>query len=482
MNPAVVCTILSRLFFGAGLFLFFPVITALFYGEPFLPFCATMLVCFLLAFIAFKKGVPSVKDLNARECIAVISLTWLSVSFLYVLPYVFSGLLSPLDGLVESISGMTGTGATVFPDLRIVPKSLLLFRALTHWLGGLGIIVIFTALFPQFGKGSARMMDLESTSSSSARALPRIKETAKALFLVYLIFTAAATAVYICFGMTPFEALSHSLSTIPTGGFSPLNESIGAYDSPLLKMSVFFFMVISSANFSLYVLARQRGFSVILQDTEFKVYLGLVGGAGLLIAANLCTAGILPLPEALTEAFFYAGSTSSITGFSSSDYSVWPAFSQFILVILLLTGGCGGSTAGGLKVYRLILLVKSLYALLRQKLHPNEIFQVRMGKETFHAKELLHVFYYFFVYLGFIFLWTLLMTFTGLEIPDALGLSMTTMSNTGIIPTQLGSFPDLGQLPAGTKIIAACSMLMGRLECFTLLALCFPSFWRKTKW
>ena len=387
MNPSVVCTILSRLFFGAGLFLFFPVITALFYGEPFLPFCATMLVCFLLAFIAFKKGVPSVKDLNARECIAVISLTWLSVSFLYLLPYVFSGLLSPLDGLVESISGMTGTGATVFPDLRIVPKSILLFRALTHWLGGLGIIVIFTALFPQFGKGSARMMDLESTSSSSARALPRIKETAKALFLVYLIFTAAATVVYICLGMTPFEALSHSLSTIPTGGFSPLNESIGAYDSPLLKMSVFFFMVISSANFSLYVLAWQRGFSVILQDTEFKVYLGLVGAAGLLIAANLSTTGILPLPEALTEAFFYAGSTSSTTGFSSSDYSIWPAFSQFILVILLLTGGCGGSTAGGLKVYRLILLVNLFTHCSVKNFTPMKSFRSAWEKKHFMPRN-----------------------------------------------------------------------------------------------
>lgn len=482
MNPAIVYTILSRLFLGAGLVLLFPAMTAVFYGESFLPFVTTLAVCFFLAFVAHKKGSPFVHDLNGRECIAVISLTWLSVSLLYVLPYLFSGLLSPLDGLMESISGFTGTGATVFSDLRTVPKSLLLFRALTHWLGGLGIIVIFTALFPQFGKGSARMMDLESTSSSSARALPRIKETAKALFLVYLIFTAAATVVYICFGMTPFEALSHSLSTIATGGFSPLNESIGAYDSPFLKMAVFFFMVISSANFSLYVLAWQRGFSVILQDTEFKVYLGLVGGAGLLIAANLCTAGILPLPEALTEAFFYTGSTSSTTGFSSSDYSVWPAFSQCILVILLLTGGCGGSTAGGLKVYRLILLVKSLYVLLRQKLHPNEILQVRMGKETFHTNELLHIFYFFFIYLGFIFLWALLMTFTGLDIPGSLGLSMMTMSNTGIIPAQLGNFPGLTDLPAGTKIIVCISMLMGRLESFTLLFICFPSFWRKNTW
>ena len=326
------------------------------------------------------------------------------------------------------------------------------------------------------------MMDLESTSSSSARALPRIKETAKALFLVYLIFTAAATVVYICFGMTPFEALSHSLSTIATGGFSPLNESIGAYDSPFLKMAVFFFMVISTANFSLYVLAWQRGFSVILKDTEFKVYLGLVGVSGLLIAANLCAAGILPLSDSLTEAFFYAGSTSSTTGFSSSDYSAWPAFSQCILVILLLTGGCGGSTAGGLKVYRLILLVKSLYVLLRQKLHPNEIFQVRMGKETFHTNELLHIFYFFFIYLGFIFLWALLMTFTGLDIPGSLGLSMMTMSNTGIIPAQLGNFPGLTDLPAGTKIIVCISMLMGRLESFTLLFICLPSFWRKNTW
>ena len=482
MNPAIVYTILSRLFLGAGLVLLFPAMTAVFYGESFLPFGTTLVVCFFLAFVAHKKGSPFVQDLNGRECIAVISLTWLSVSLLYVLPYLFSGLLSPLDGLLESISGITGTGATVFSDLRTVPKSLLLFRSLTHWIGGAGLLVIFTALFPQFGKGSARMMHIESTNISSSRAVPRIKEMAKALFVVYSLFTAIATLTYVILGMDFFDALNHGLSSIATGGFSPLNESIGAYDSPLLKMAVFFFIVISSANFGLYVAAWQRGFSVILKDTEFKVYLGLVGISGLLIAANLCTAGILPLPDSLTEAFFYAGSTSSTTGFSSSDYSVWPAFSQFILVLLLLTGGCGGSTAGGLKVYRLILLVKSLYVLLRQKLHPNEIFQVRMGKETFHTNELLHIFYFFFIYLGFIFLWALLMTFTGLDIPGSLGLSMMTMSNTGIMPAQLGNFPGLTNLPAGTKIIACISMLMGRLESFTLLFICFPSFWRKNTW
>ena len=482
MNTSVIYTILSRLFFGGGLLLLFPALTALFYRESLIPFCATAALSLVLAFLFRKKGLPSVKDMNARECLAVISLSWLSISFLYLFPYLLSGLLSPLDAIVESISGLTGTGGTVFSDVGIIPKSLLLFRSLTLWVGGLGIIVIFTALFPQVSKGSARLMHIESTNFSSSRAVPRIKEMAKALFIVYFLFTAISTLTYFLLGMNFFDALNHGLSTISTGGFSTRNESIGAYDGTLLRMAVFFFMVISSANFGLYVAAWHRGISLIFKDAEFKVYLAIVMIAGLVITGDLLTSGSLPLPAALTEAFFSAGAFASTTGFISCDFSYWPAFSQFILLLIFLVGGCGGSTAGGLKVFRLILLVKSLRILLRQKLHPQEILQVGMGKEAFHADTLLHIFYFFFIYMFFIFLWALLMIISGLDIPHALSLSMATMSNTGVVLGQLGSFPHWADLPAGTKIIACISMLMGRLESFTLLSLCFPSFWRKNTW
>jgi amino acid transporter len=255
MNTAVVSALIAKLTAGCGLVLLLPLLTALFGEEPVLPFIYSMALCFLLAAFLRYKGKKKVINLNPRDGLAVTALSWICISILYLFPYFLSGLLSPLDALVESISGLTGTGATVFSDLTVLPKSILFFRSLTHWLGGLGIIVIFVALFPQAGKGSARMIDAESTGPYSSRAVPRIKEMAKALFAVYLLFTVSAALIYTLLGMNFFDAVNHAFSTIATGGFSTKNESIAFYDSTPLKLAVIFFMVISSANFGIYVAA-----------------------------------------------------------------------------------------------------------------------------------------------------------------------------------------------------------------------------------
>lgn len=285
-----------------------------------------------------------------------------------------------------------------FSDLTVLPKSILFFRSLTHWLGGLGIIVIFVALFPQAGKGSARMIDAESTGPYSSRAVPRIKEMAKALFAVYLLFTVSAALIYTLLGMNFFDAVNHAFSTIATGGFSTKNESIAFYDSTPLKLAVIFFMVISSANFGIYVAAWKRGIRVLWENTEFKVYLSIVAAATILISLNLMLESGLYAPSALLEALFTSASLSSTTGFISYDFETWPHFSQVILLILMFIGGCGGSTSGGLKVTRIILLFKSMTAVLRQKLHPRAVIQTRAGGENFSESMLLEVFCFFFIY------------------------------------------------------------------------------------
>lgn len=260
---------------------------------------------------------------------------------------------------------------------------------MTHWLGGLGIIVIFVALFPQAGRGTTKMVNAESTGPTSSKPLPRIKETALALFCVYFCFTAAATAALMLWGMGFWEALDHAFSTIATGGFSTRNENIAYYHSFSLEMILTFFMVISSANFGLYVDAWKRGLHVLLQDTEFKVYLLMVAAAVLLITASQVLQGHMPLPESLREALFQSASLSSTTGYVSADFDQWPSFAKFILLLIIIAGGCGGSTAGGLKVMRLILLFKCFSAILKLHMHPRAVFHMTVGKEKFSRNTVL---------------------------------------------------------------------------------------------
>lgn len=482
MNIHAVFTLLARLLLWGGMLLILPLIVAIYYGESLTPFLWTMILAFLPAVILHRRRHVEPR-LTIKDSIAVTALAWISVSFIYLFPYVWSGVLTPLSAWTESVSGLTGTGATVFADLNQVPKSLLFFRSLTHWIGGLGIIVVFMALFPPSGKEMTPMMSEESTGPTSYRTVPRIKEMAKALFKVYFCLTVLAGLIFFLLGMTPFDAINHSMSAIATGGFSTHNESVAYYNNGWLKIAILFFMVISAANFGLYVAAWKKDRWILFKDREFRVFLLLWIGASLLIFLNLTMSGILSGEKALIEAFFTSGSVASTTGFVSADFDNWPAFSRFLLLLLMIIGGCGGSTSGGLKATRLILLVESVYMTLRQRIHPEEVRMIKIGDTTYRTNTLLPIFGFFFFYIGAIFICALLLTIDGyISISDALGLSIAAMSNTGPALGQFGATCNWADMSAYTKIIISIAMLLGRLESFTLLAICFPSFWKKSRW
>lgn len=482
MNRTIIQAMLSKILLGSGALLFIPLLLALIYGGSLSAFLLPMAAAFLLSFILRKKKVSPNASLTPREGTAITALAWISISLLYALPYICSGTLSPLDGLVESISGLTGTGATVINDLTLLAPSLLFFRGLTHWLGGLGIMVIFVALFPQAGRGTTKMVNAESTGPTVSKTLPKIKETAMALFVIYALFTAAAALSYRLWGMEWLEALNHAMSTIATGGFSTRNESIMYYQSPSLELIIIFFMVISSANFGMYVEAWKRGFSVILRDTEFKVYLAMVTAATLLMTLSLYHESVLDLVPALRESLFQAASLSSTTGFVSSDFDQWPSFTKFIILLLIIVGGCGGSTAGGLKVIRLILLFKSFSALLKLHIHPRAVLQMKVGKESFSQSTVFQILSFFFIYMALAALWAALMMMDGLQFIDAIGVSFSTMSNAGPAFGAFGATCTYAGLPDFSKAVVCLSMLFGRLESVTLLAVFLPSFWKRSGW
>lgn len=427
-----------------------------------------------------RKG--AVDDLSVREGIAITSLSWILVTFLGMLPYVFGGYLNILDGILECISGLSGTGATVITDIEVLPQSLLVWRSLTHWLGGLGIIVIFIALFPQFGHGIVHMMDAESTGPTSDRMLPRVRQMAKALFTVYVVLTTAATVALMACGLDFLTALEHAFSTIATGGFSPYNDSVAHFNSPLIEGVLALFMILSSANFSIYIAAWRKGIGVIFRDTEFRLYVALVLGASALMSLNLIYGASYDPLEAVRETFFQAASISSSTGFVSADFDQWPSFSKGILLFLMFCGGCAGSTAGGLKVTRLMLLMKTMRSVVQQKLSPRSVVQVHSNGEDYNEEILYGVARFFVAYVILDSLWTVLFIGDGVPTLDAIGLSVSTMGSCGPAFGTVGPTCTYAELPVFSKVIVCISMLMGRLEMFPVLALLMPSFWRHSNW
>lgn len=427
-----------------------------------------------------RKG--AIEDLSVREGIAITSLSWILVTFLGMLPYVFGGYLNILDGILECISGLSGTGATVITDIEVLPQSLLVWRSLTHWLGGLGIIVIFIALFPQFGHGIVHMKDAESTGPTSDRMLPRVRQMAKALFTVYVVLTTAATVALMACGLDFLTALEHAFSTIATGGFSPYNDSVAHFNSPLIEGVLALFMILSSANFSIYVAAWRKGIGVIFRDTEFRLYVALVLGASALMSLNLTYGASYDPLEAVRETFFQAASISSSTGFVSADFDQWPSFSKGILLFLMFCGGCAGSTAGGLKVTRLMLLMKTMRSVVQQKLSPRSVVQVHSNGEDYNEEILYGVARFFVAYVILDILWTVLFIGDGVPTLDAIGLSVSTMGSCGPAFGTVGPTCTYAELPVFSKVIVCISMLMGRLEMFPVLALLMPSFWRHSNW
>ncbi|WP_288906822.1 TrkH family potassium uptake protein [uncultured Megasphaera sp.] len=482
MNSRIVARVLGNVACTCAACLALPLLLALGFQDGGAAAFAAAVCVAAATGLALRLAGRRIEDsLTVREGIAITTFAWILITFLGLVPYVAGGHLSVLDGMVETISGLSGTGATVIDDVESLPPSLLLWRSMTHWFGGLGIIVIFIAIFPQFGRGAVHMFNAESTGPMAERIVPRIKEMAKELFAVYVLFTATAAAVFWLCGMTPLIAVDHAMSTIATGGFSPFNDSVAHFHSPVIEGAIAFFMIISSANFGMYVAAYHRGPSLIWRDTEFRAYVAIVAAATLLLALNLAAAGQAELLPALRQSFFQAASISSSTGFVSADFDTWPAFSKYILLLLMFVGGCAGSTAGGLKVTRLILLLKMTGILLRHVLRRRQVFSVRSNGEAYSDEVLYGIGRFFFVYFLLDVLWTVLLVCDGVPTFDAIGVSVSTMGSCGPAFGLFGATCTYSALHPFSKVVVAVSMLMGRLESFTVLVVLLPSFWRRRK-
>ena len=480
MNIFIVSHVLETLVLAMGASMFLPLSFAAFVGEndAFAAFLVAMFLALIVAFEMKNRPVVGLTHLSVREGIAITGLGWLVVSFLGMLPYVFGGYMNLLDAFTESVSGFSGTGATVLADVEILPKSVLLWRSLTGWVGGLGIIVIFMAILPQTGKNGLFLFRAES---SGERQLPKIHEQAKALFAVYFILTALCTTVYVLCGMDIFSAVNHAFTTIATSGFSLYNNGVIGYNSFALEMCMAFFMIAASLSFSLYLTAWQRGLKRIALDTQLKTYIIMLAVAMTLVFVDLATEGGMDIVSAFRRAVFHVASISSTTAYVTNDFDVWPPFAKIILLMLMFVGGCAGSTSGGLKMSRAVLLVKSVQAILQKKFHPQTLPTVKMNGQLVTDETLRGVARYFFAYVLTDVFFALVMIIDGISLGDAVAVSISTLGSIGPGFGLAGAMSTYELLPPVSKITACFVMFLGRLEIFTVLVMFTPEFWRRKK-
>lgn len=419
-------------------------------------------------------------DLKIRDGFLVTALFWIVLGVFGATPFVLTDALqlSVVDAIFESISGLTTTGATVIVGLDELPQSILLYRQLLQWLGGIGIVVLAVAILPMLGIGGMQLYRAESAGPSKDRKLtPRITETAKALFNIYVGLTAVCAAAYWLAGMTPFDAVCHAFSTVAIGGFSTHDASMGYFESDAILFICTVFMVISAVNFSLHFIAYQRRSLLIYRrDSETTFFAWVILLAMIATCGTLIVTKTLNPAESLIHGMFQTVSIATTTGFATRDFASWPNFLPFLLLMLAFMGGCAGSTGGGIKAMRLLLIFRQGMRELKQLLHPNAVIPLKLDARRVEPSVVSAVWSFFAVYMFCFVTIMLLLLATGLDFTSAFSAVAASLNNLG---------PGLGVVAANFtpvneagKILLCVAMLLGRLEVFTLLVLFTPAFWR----
>ena len=421
-------------------------------------------------------------SLTRREALALVAASWSAAALVGALPYVISGVVSGyVDALFEAMSGFTTTGATVLTSIGGQPRSILLWRNFSQWIGGMGIITIFVALLPMLGIGAARLFDAEITGLKNDDRSMRITAMARTLWLLYVGFSVLLVAVLWGGLHLPFyDALLITFATLSTGGFLHVQGSIGAYANvPLVMTVVTVFMLLAGTNFSLYYRAiSHRGLRALFSNMEFRVFIGIFLAAAVMITVDLVSVGAMPLEGAIQHAAFQVASIQTTTGFTTVDYDGWPALSRGVLLALMLVGGCAGSTAGGLKVVRIVVIIKYASRHIRSVFCPRLVTPVRLEAQVLSEGVVSAVVGIAFIFALSVLVGFLFLSVLGLDIESALSAVISCVSNVGPGLAAVGPAQNYALIPDAGKVMLTVLMLIGRLEFVSVLALLYPMFWR----
>lgn len=478
MNIRMVLRILGYVLDAEAVLMLLPLLVCLVYGENPFPFLLCVLalgVCgVLLSLIQ-----PRSRSLFAREGFLVVSLAWIAVSLTGAVPFVLDGAIpSYVDALFETVSGFTTTGASILREVEAMPHGLLFWRSFSHWIGGMGVLVFIMAVLPMAGDRSMHLMRAEVPGPSVGKLVPRARRTAVLLYGIYLALTVLEILFLLAGRMPLFDSVVHAFGTAGTGGFSIKNASIAAYGSPYLEGVIGVFMLLFGVNFNLYFLLLVKEWKAVLKSEELRVYLLIVA-----LSAGLITLNILPSAghagPAFLDAFFQVSSIITTTGYATADYTLWPTFSQTILFLLMIIGACGGSTGGGLKISRLIILVKKCGRELVRLVHPRAVGVVRLDGKAVDSQTTHDVGIFFIAYMGITGGMTLLVSLDGFDFSTSLSAVVACMSNIGPGLGAVGPCGNFADFSIVSKLLLSLTMLLGRLEIFPLLLTLTPVIYRK---
>ncbi len=464
-----------------GILFAIPLGFAFYYGESsvYLSFIIPMAASFLLvAAVNFPTRKFKI-TLNTRQTFLTVALSWIVISFMGAIPMYASGSIPRfVDALFESVSGFSTTGSTILSEIESLPKSINMLRCLTHWIGGMGIVTLTVALLPLLGVGGFQLIKAETTGPEKGKVTARITTTAKILWLIYFGFTAAETIALKLAGMTFTDALSHAFATLGTGGFSTRNASIGSYNSVAIDVIIMIFMFLAGINFSLYFYIITRKFRDITTNSEFKAYLVIV--AALIVAVSISLRKVYgSFGDTLRYSSFQVVSLMTTTGFSTADFMKWPAATQFLLFVTFFIGGCSGSTSGGVKVIRWLVLGKQVQNETRKMLHPHGVFAIRLNGRPGRKDIVFNVAAFMVVYFALVLITTFVGCLGNLDVWSSFTGALSMVGNIGPGYGLLGPAENFGFLPDFVKYWYSFAMLAGRLELYTMIIYFLPVYWEK---
>lgn len=490
-NLSTVFGILGAFIFFLGFALLLPMVIAFIYDEEvWHTFLYSASIAFVTGGILYYLFRPT-EELRIREGFLVVSLTWLFLSLVGALPFVISGILpSYTDAVFETMSGLTTTGATILggttswgfvnPEIESLPQSMLFWRSLAHWLGGMGIIVLTLAILPLLGVGGMQLFQAESPGPTTDKLTPRVQETAKLLWGVYVAFTGVEFLLLWAHpSMDWFQAINHAFATLATGGFSTKNGSIAAFDSAYIDAVITLFMFLAGINFAMHFRLLRGNAESFFNNREIRFYSLITAISIVAISGSLWLFNEYDIGSAIQYGSFQAVAIITTTGFGTDDYELWHSFGAFFLFLLFFTGGCAGSTGGGVKMIRWMIIIRNSFREMKQIVHPKAILPIRIGNKTIDYNIQRTVLSFFVLYLIVFGIGALIMATMGYDMQSAIGASIACLGNIGPGWGEFGPTDNYAQIPIIGKWVLIIMMMIGRLEIFTVLLIFTPTFWKQ---
>lgn len=479
MNLKMIVFVIARMLGVEGLLLLTPAVIAVLYGEEEVVFFLAVAALLGVIFLLLGRKRPEDTTIYAKEGFVIVAAAWIFWSLFGALPFYISGSIpSYVDAFFETVSGFTTTGSTILPDIDALPSSMIFWRALTHWVGGMGVLVFTMVVFPLGEKNSMYLMRAEIPGPEAGKLVPKARDTSRILYAMYFVLTLAEVILLLFGGMNLFDSVTHAFSTAGTGGFSGYNASVAHFDSAYIDGVITVFMILFGVNFNLYYFCLIRQFKEVWKNEELRAYLGIIA-----VTTAIVTVNILPIYETVGKAFRYASfqiaSVITTTGFVTADYDLWPELSKCILILVMIIGAGAGSTGGGVKVSRFIILIKCVGREIKLMFHPKAVTVVKLNGKKVREETVRGVYVFFIAYILLMMGSILLVSLDNYDFESTFAAVATTMNNVGPGLNVSGPVENFSFFSAFSKIVLSLDMLAGRLEIFPFLMLFSPGLWKR---